>query len=147
MSTPADAFTEMLHAIDLRDWAGVRRAFADRVAIDYSSLFGVPAATVDADSQVAGWQKFAGGFDVTQHVTGPIVVSEQQGDTARLRTHIRAFHRIAGAPGGDVWMVAGHYDVRMRRIADAWKIAGITLTVFYQDGNLALPKIVQDRIA
>jgi hypothetical protein len=51
----ADAFTRMLHAIDAKDWNGVRQAFANRVTMDYSSLFGVPAATVDADVQVVGW--------------------------------------------------------------------------------------------
>jgi hypothetical protein len=41
MSTtnPADTFTQMLHAIDAKDWDGVRNAFADRVTMDYSSLF------------------------------------------------------------------------------------------------------------
>ncbi|HTE45051.1 MAG TPA: hypothetical protein VK636_07395, partial [Gemmatimonadaceae bacterium] len=62
-------------------------------------------------------------------------------------THIRAYHRMQGAEGGDVWMVAGHYDVRLRSIDGAWKIAAITLTVFYQEGNFSIPQIARARAA
>lgn len=84
----ADTFTRMLHAIDAKDWDGVRQAFANRLTMDYSSLFGVPAATVDADAQVAEWRAFASAFDVTQHVTGPIVVGPMP--TERWRTRMCA---------------------------------------------------------
>ena len=142
----ADTVTEMLHAIDARDWAGVRRAFADRIDLDYSSLFGVPAATVDADPHVEGWRTFGGAFDATHHITGPIVVTLEP-DGARARTHVRAYHRINGAEGGDTWTVAGHYEMRLTSIDGVWRIAGIVLTVFYQDGNLALPDLARSRAA
>ncbi len=109
----------------------MRRAFADRVDVDYSSLFGVPAAAVAADDQVAGWRAFASVFDATQHVTGPIVMT-QDTSGATAHTHVRAYHQIKGAPGGEIWMVAGHYRVRLVLSGNTWKIAGITLTVFYQ---------------
>jgi SnoaL-like domain len=108
--------------------------------MDYSSLCGVPAATVDADAQVAEWRAFASAFDVTQHITGPIVVGPDA-DGAMAQTHIRAYHQIKGAPGGDIWIVAGHYTVRLVLTAEAWKIAGITLQVFYQEGNTAIPDL------
>jgi hypothetical protein len=52
----------------------VRRAFADRFELDYSSLFAVPAATVDAGDHVAGWRGLGEAFDATQHITRPIVL-------------------------------------------------------------------------
>jgi hypothetical protein len=134
----------MLHAIDARDWDGVRRAFADRVDIDYRSLFGAPPATVDADPHVAGWRAFGHAFDATQHITGPIVVTPAA-DGATAHTHIRAYHRMNGAPG-DTWMVAGHYEVRLLQHAGTWTITAITLTVSYQEGNLALPDRARARI-
>jgi hypothetical protein len=140
----SDAFTRMLHAIDAKDWDGVRREFADTLDMDYSSLFGDPPARIDADQQVAGWRAFAGAFDVTQHLTGPFVVT---GDdrVAIAQTHVRAYHRIAGADGGDVWMVAGHYSVKLVAVSDTWKIAAITLATFYQEGNLHIPEIARAR--
>lgn len=146
MAAAADTFTRMLHALDAKDWDGVRAAFADRVDMDYRSLFGAPAATVDGDRQVAEWKAFARHFDATQHLTGPFVVTAD-GRDAIARTHIRAYHRMAGLPGGEVWMVAGHYDIRLRPIDGRWKIAGITLTVFYQEGNLSIPEVARSRAA
>ena len=143
MTTAAtDTFTRMLHAIDRHDWKAVRDAFANPVAIDYESLFGEPAATVAADNLVGGWQAFGGAFDVTQHLTGPFVTAEDDAGVV-AHTHVRAYHRIAGTPGGDVWMVAGHYEVRLHLLEGKWKIAGITLRVFYQEGNLRLPDLAR----
>ena len=141
-SEAANVFTSMLHAIDMKDWDGVRRAFDDELKMDYSSLFGVPPAIVSGDQQVAEWRAFAGGFDATQHITGPIVVQPSR-DAAVAHTHIRAYHRMKGTPGGDVWMVAGHYQARLRLIGETWKITGITLTVFYQEGNLEIPNLAR----
>jgi hypothetical protein len=145
-SEAANTFTRMLYAIDARDWAGVRRAFADAVVVDYSTLFGAPAATVDADAHVAGWRGFGEAFDMTQHMTGPIVVTPRP-DAATAHTHVRAYHRINGAPGGDTWMVAGHYQIGLVHGAEGWKIGAITLTVFCQEGNLTLPDRARARIA
>jgi hypothetical protein len=139
-------FTHMLHAIDLRNWQAVRDAFADHVDVDYSSLFGVPAATVSSDEHVGGWRSFGAAFDATQHLTGPFVTSEREGEVL-ASTSVRAYHRIAGAPGGDTWMVAGLYRVRFVHRRAGWRIIGITLKVSYQDGNLDLPKIAQSRAA
>jgi SnoaL-like domain len=148
MSTtnPADTFTQMLHAIDAKDWDGVREAFADRVTMDYSSLFGAPAATVDADAQVAEWRAFTSAFDATQHVTGPLVTTSGA-DALTAHGHIRSYHQIKDAKGGDIWMVAGHYTVHLVPIGEIWKIAGITLQVFYQEGNREIPDLARARAA
>jgi hypothetical protein len=66
-----DAFTRMLHAIDAKDWDGVRREFADTLEMADSSL--------------------------------------SAGET--------------------------------------WKIAGITLATFDQEGNLRIPEIARARVA
>jgi hypothetical protein len=146
ISGAADTFTTMLHAIDARNWDGVRLAFADRVDIDYGSLFGEPAAAVSVEDHVTGWRAFALGFDATQHVTGPIIVTSNPAGMI-AHTHVRAYHFVQGAAGSEVWMVAGHYEVRLQAAGDAWKITAITLTVFYQEGNLALPVRARERAA
>ena len=139
-------FTSMLHAIDAKDWTGVRATFADQVDIDYSSLFGAPPGRTSADDLVAGWQRFAGGFDATQHLTGPVIVTGVAGG-AEADTHVRAYHYVKGEAGGEVWMVAGHYEVRLAPSPGGWKIAGITLHVFYQEGNMAIPDAARLRAA
>ena len=139
------SFTRMLHALDLRDWQGVRDAFADHVDVDYSSLTGTPAANVSGDDLVGGWRSFVGAFEATQHMTGPIVTAESREGEIRAAMHVRGYHRIAGATGGETWMVAGHYQARLVHRRAGWRIIGLTLKVLYQEGNLELPAIAQAR--
>ena len=127
-------FTSMLHDVDARDWAAVRDALADHVDLDYSALFGAPPARSTADALLAEWQRFLSTFDATQHVTGPVIVAAAPGG-AVADTHVRAYHYVKGQTGGDVWMVAGHYEVRLVPSPGGWKIAGLTLRVFYQQGE------------
>ncbi|EQD78505.1 hypothetical protein B1B_00687, partial [mine drainage metagenome] len=68
----ADAFTGLLHAIDALEWPRVRSALADRVATDYTSLFGGSPAERTADELIRVWEGLLPGFDATQHLTGPI---------------------------------------------------------------------------
>jgi hypothetical protein len=145
-SNPTDVFTRMLHAIDTKNWPGVRQAFADDVDVDYSSLFGVAAARTTADELVGGWERFASAFTATQHLTGPFVVMSS-GDRVQAGTHVRAYHQMRGVSGGEIWMVAGHYEIQLMPVGDGWKISGITLRVFYQEGNLSIPAAARDRAA
>ena len=140
----SNAITRMLHALDLRDWQAVRDSFADHVDVDYSSLTGVAAANVAGDVVVGAWRSFVGAFEATQHLTGPIVASER-GHEIHAATHVRGFHRIAGARGGGTWMVAGHYQMKLVHRRAGWRIIAITLKVLYQEGNLELPTIAQAR--
>lgn len=136
--------TAMLHAVDRVDWGGVRHAFADTVAVDYTSLAGGEPQSMPADQLMATWQALLPGFDATQHLLGPIVARAAGGETI-AEAHVRGYHRIADAERGDLWMVAGHYTFGMVRRSDAWLIGAIKLTVFYQEGNLHLPTLAQAR--
>jgi hypothetical protein len=136
----------MLHAFDARDWPRVRQAFTENVDVDYSSLFGVPASRTTADELVGGWARFISVFDATQHMTGAFVVSPS-GEGLHATTHVRAYHRMKEVAGGEIWMVAGHYELLMKPHGEIWKIAGITLRVLYQGGNLNLPAVAAERLA
>jgi hypothetical protein len=125
----------MLHAIDALDWRGVRACLADEVRTDYTELFGGEPETLPADALVERWQGLLPGFDATQHVTGPCLVEEDEQAGVLVRTHVRGHHHIAAAEGGPTWAVHGHYVVPVRRTSAGWRIAGITLRVFYQEGN------------
>jgi hypothetical protein len=133
----ADVLTRMLHALDARDWDLVRASFADEFGMDYTSLWGGEPGTVRADDLVAEWSAFGGGFTATQHLTGPVLTVDD-----RLHTHVVAHHWLRDAPGGDSWVVYGHYTVRVEN----GRIAEITLRTFYQEGNRDLPGIVRERV-
>ena len=145
-SRPGEVLISLLHAIDRLDWPIVRGSFTDRVRVDYSSLSGQPAADVSADDLIAGWKTLLPGFDATQHLAGPVLVSNDNA-AAVVETHVRGYHRIADANAGNIWMVAGHYTARLTEHDGDWKIAALTLTVFYQEGNLSLPDAARARAA
>jgi hypothetical protein len=146
-SDPTTVLTRMLHAVDALDWDSVRACLADEVRTDYTELFGGEAETLSADTLVERWQGLLPGFDATQHLTGPCLAEEDGQGGVLVRTHVRGYHHIAGAEGGPTWAVHGHYVVPVERAGDGWRIAGITLRVFYQEGNTDLPALAGVRAA
>jgi hypothetical protein len=124
------------HEIDHRRWPELRALFAETVRVDYTSLFGGEAQALRADDLVATWKTRLATIEATQHLLGPIAVTVQ-GARAIASCHVRAYHRLARAPGGPEWMVAGHYAFELTRNA-GWKIDRMTLETFYQTGNTRL---------
>ena len=141
--TDADVLTRMLHAIDALDWDAVRGAMASEVLVDYTSLSGGEPETLPAGDLVARWQGLLPGFDATQHLTGPVLVSRDGGPGVRLDTHVIGYHRITDPDEGGMWAVHGHYTARL---VDG-VITELTLTVFFQDGRLDLPDVATRRAA
>ena len=133
----ADTLTRMLHAIDSLDWAEVRRCFADQVRADYTALSGGEPETLAADGLIARWRGLLPGFDATQHMTGPVLLTRDEGLGLRADTHVRGYHHL----GGETWAVHGHY---IARLVDG-QITELTLQVFYQEGNLDLPATATQR--
>lgn len=134
--------TQLLFAIDQLDWTGVRATFADQVEIDYTSLFGGSVERLTADALIQRWQGLLPGFEATQHVTGPIILTANEGSHATAETHVRGYHYAQG----EVWMIAGHYVMKLERAAEAWKIAGIRLDTYHQEGNKNLPAIAIENV-
>lgn len=125
----ADVLTRLLHAIDRLDWATARACFADNLATDYTSLWGGEPERIAADELISRWQGFTATLAATQHVTGPIAVSDGYAET-----HVIAHHWL---PDGDLWMVHGHYVARI--VGD--RIAELNLQTFYAGGHDGLPRI------
>ncbi len=134
--------SRMLFAIDRLDWSAVRAALADEVEIDYTSLFGGTAERLAADTLVQRWQSLLPGFDATQHLTGPIILTASEGSRATAETHVRGYHYVEA----DVWMVAGHYVMRLERATAGWKISGIRLDTYRQEGNKNLPAVAIENV-
>ncbi len=130
------AVTRFFRAVDLRDWAVVRSLLADRVVLDYVSVFGGEVEDVAADDVIERWRALLPGFDATQHLLGPL--AELAGD-GTVECNVRGYHHLAG----EVWMVAGWYVLR---VADG-RLAGITLTGTYETGSRELLARARERAA
>ena len=140
-----DVLVGLVHAIDRRDWAGVRAAFTERLTVDYSSLFGGDPEELAADDLLSRWQGLLPGFDATQHVLGPVEVGHGS-DPMRADVHVRAHHYLDGADGGPEWMVAGHYVARLAEQDGVWRLASLTLETYRQEGNTRLPELATARV-
>lgn len=88
------------------DWQRIEAAFADELRVDYSSLFGGEPEVLTAGELLDRWRGLLPGFDATQHLTGPVLVSIADDATATAHTHVRGYHHIADAQGGPVWQAA-----------------------------------------
>jgi hypothetical protein len=136
--TDADILTRMLHAVDRLDWDEVRACFAGQLRVDYTELNGGEPETLSPDDLIARWQGVLPGFDATQHLTGPVLVTEDCGGPGvRADTHVRGYHHL----GETTWAVHGHYIARIRDR----QITELTLQVFYQEGDLNLPAAAMER--
>jgi hypothetical protein len=138
----ADDVVRFFHAVDDRDWPAVRAGLAETVTTDYSSLFGGEPERLAADELVARWQGLLPGFDGTQHLLGPLVITIT-GNDATVDANVRAYHRL----GESTWLVAGRYVLTLQRAGRAWLVAGIVLHTTYQEGDRSLPEQATARAA
>jgi hypothetical protein len=146
----SERVTSMLHAIDDLDWTAIHAALAPEVAVDYTSLWGGQAETLTVDELIGQWQGLLPGFDATQHLTGPIVVTAADRRSATCRTTVRGYHHIVDDTGSAAtWMCAGHYVIGLARGAETngWAISAITLQASYEDGDRALTDLARERAA
>jgi hypothetical protein len=131
-----ETVTGVTHDIDHRRWQSLRARFADTVVVDYTSLFSGEVQRQNADDLVDGWRQLLTPLSATQHLLGPICVLIGERTTATC--HVRGYHQAKGLPGGEMWMVAGHYEFELERDWSGWRIHGIKFQLFYQTGNLKL---------
>ena len=141
--TPADTFTAMLSAVDALDWQAFVACFDERIETDYTTLWGGEPETVSPSELSANWQALAPGYDATQHLTGPVLVTEN-GDEARGVTSVRAYHHIAEL---GTWMVSGRYEIGFRRTDAGWRINAITLVTYYEEGERVIVDRARQRVS
>lgn len=138
-STSADhvrrSVVRITHCLDAKQWGALRALYADEVESDYRSLGG-QAQKEPADALIARWRVSLSKV-ATQHLLGPVLV-EFDGDRALAECHVRASHFVRGLPGGELWIVAGHYEFGLIRERDGWLIQKMVLQTFHQEGNLQL---------
>ncbi|MEM7158471.1 MAG: alpha/beta fold hydrolase [Myxococcota bacterium] len=124
----------LLRGIDQQDWSLVREQLAARVTTDYASLFGAPPSEVTADELVAQWTTLLTPLHATQHMLGA-GSTDIDGGRATVHVPVRGYHVAQGLPGGDEWMVAGHYEAGFERADDQWRLRSLRLDVHHQTGN------------
>lgn len=130
----------MAALVDLRDWDGLARCLADRLTVDYSSLWGGDPQQLGRDELIAQWRGLIPGFDATRHELGPISV-EVGGNEARAEAPVSATHLL----GDGAWIVEGRYRCRVAREGETWRISAITYVNERESGDRGLTERAKDR--
>ena len=100
--TVADVVVDLLWSVDHREWSSVLSLLGPSVEVDYTSLTGMSPSIQRREELVNSWKKFLPGFDKTQHLAGPILVTVE-GNKATARCAITATHTL----GKERWIVGG----------------------------------------
>lgn len=119
----ADVVAGLAHAQDDRDWAALRRLFAETVVLDLSTHhFGRPPTTVAAADLVELARTTLTGFDCTHHAATNLLV-RLSGEEAECRTHMVAYHHVPAEPGVvDHCTMRGYWRLELRKRGGRWLI-------------------------
>jgi hypothetical protein len=132
-----DALVAMFTATDERDWDAVAAAFADRVALDYTSLSGGEPAVLSGRQIAEAWSATLGGLDATHHLTGNYLI-DLDADRATARFAAIATHQLAGGQGDPLWTLGARYHAELHRADGRWLITALTMTAIWGQGNQAI---------
>ena len=129
---------------DKRNWEGVEAQMADSVLLDYSSMTGNPAATLNPKDITSAWATVLPGFTHTHHQIGNILV-HIEGNEAKLSCYGTATHYLDNDEGS-IWTVVGTYDFNLSKEGDTWKVTSMTFNYKYQSGNANLVALAIENV-
>jgi SnoaL-like domain len=123
--------------IDTRDWELLESQFADPFELDYSSHRAGSTGIVTPSEWVARARRRFETMKATQHsMTNPRVLID--GDTARCRMYIEAWH-VADLDGATEWCtIGGEYHNQLVRADGRWIISHLELERRWTIGNPAV---------
>jgi hypothetical protein len=124
-----DAVNRLFIFTDNKDWDALRALFTDRVALDMSSLSGIPAAEVGADEVVGGWRAGLGDIEAVHHQSGNHLVT-LRGERAEVFCYGVATHYRPAAEKR-VTTFVGSYDFGLERGATGWRIHSLRFNKKY----------------
>jgi hypothetical protein len=116
-------------SLDSRSWGGLDQVFA---AAASATLLG--RHSEGRDAIVDRIKRSLAPFDSTQHIITNHQVTATD-DGAECRCYLQAQHMRRGAPGGELFTIAGYYEDRFIHTAEGWRIAHRTLTEMWRSGN------------
>lgn len=132
----------MAALVDLRDWDRLGALFADKLTLDYTSLWGGEPATLARDELIAQWRAMLPGFDATAHVLTNLVV-QVDGGRAHATADVQGTHLL----DGDAWIATGRYDIALSCEGGQWRIDALTYLNEAEEGDRALTERAKARVA
>lgn len=126
--------------VDIRAFDAIPQLFADRVTVDYTSLFGGDPQELSGDELVAGWRALVPGFDATWHQLSSIEINLLDDQNASAGCAVDARHWLDGA----LWRPRGHYSFALSK-TESWRVTAMRLNVEEELGDRSLVELAQRR--
>ncbi len=139
-----ETVTNIFIGADERNWDLIAACFDQQVLLDYSSLTGAPAATLNAADIIASWKAIFPGFKNTHHQLGNFIV-HQKDQEATVFCYGTATHYLPNDSKNELWTVVGTYNFHLVNKNGQWKADRMQFNFKYQDGNTALPQMAIEK--
>jgi SnoaL-like domain len=120
-------------AVDLANYALAERAFAPRIVIDYTSLWGGTPNTMSPAELMAAWRGIVPGFDATWHELSD-VRARVSGNRATATAAVDGRHWLGDA----LWRPIGAYEWDLEKRNGQWKVTRMVFKMTREIGDRAL---------
>lgn len=128
-------------AVDLANYTLAESAFAPKIVIDYTSLWGGTASTMTPTELMAAWRGIVPGFDATWHELSG-VSARVVGNTATATAAVDGRHWLGGA----LWRPIGTYEWDLEKVNGQWKVTRMVFKMTREMGDRGLASQAMDRV-
>jgi hypothetical protein len=127
-------------AVDLAHYALAESAFAPKIVIDYTSLWGGTPSTMTPAELMAAWRGIVPGFDATWHELSE-VRARVNGSTASATAAVDGRHWLGGA----LWRPIGNYEWDLEKRNGQWKVTRMVFKMTQEIGDRGLAARAMER--
>jgi hypothetical protein len=120
-------------AVDLANYALAESAFAPRIVIDYTSLWGGTPNTMAPAELMAAWRGIVPGFDATWHELSD-VRARVSGNRATATAAVDGRHWLGNA----LWRPIGTYEWDLEKHNGQWKVTRMVFKMTREVGDRGL---------
>jgi SnoaL-like domain len=117
-------------AVDLAAYDLAEKAFAPKVVIDFTSLWGGNLATMTPAELMTTWRDLVPGFDATWHELSKVEVCVA-GHKATAAAYVDARFWL----DGQVWRPIGNYNWDLEKLGGQWKVTRMQFAMTQEIGS------------
>jgi SnoaL-like domain len=128
-------------AVDLAHYALAERAFAPKVVIDYTSLWGGTPSTLTPAELMDAWRGIVPGFDATWHELSD-VRARVSGRSATATAGVDGRHWL----GQGLWRPIGTYEWELEKLEGQWKVTRMVFRMSRELGDRSLAAQATERV-
>lgn len=127
--------------VDLAAYDLAERAFAEKIVVDYTSLWGGEPNTMTPAELMTAWRGIVPGFDATWHQLFD-VKAEVTGNTAKATAFVDGRHWI----GDKLWRPVGNYVWMLEKRDGRWLVTSMTFAMTEEIGDRAVATEAMEKV-